>query len=162
MSKSIPFYRYPPTFWNSLYDILTEETKATAQPEDLCFLCDGYLFLIQDPYHKANLICQSITQHLHPTPIIKHICKLVIELSNLSLDYLYFSGKGNRYNTLYNRLYKTLFNCNIPHILKVSSTNEYESYVLHITPFVIEYCNTVISSIDYINTTFNEDLVILS
>ena len=150
----VPFYKYPAEFWNSCYDILNEETKVLANPSDLCFLVDGYLFLIQDPATKANLILQSISKCLHPVSPIKHIYKLCLTLANHGIEYLHFSGKDSRYEVLYTRLFKDLLHDGTPDILRVYKEDSLTGYVVHLTPFVVEYCTSAIKDIPYYDVEY--------
>lgn len=152
--SSIPFYKYSYELWNNCYKILSDETKVLANPSDLCFFVDGYLFLIQEPDTMANLIIQSISQPLHKVSPIKHIYKLCIILANLGVEYLHFSGKDNRYELLYNRLFKSLLHNGTPDILRVYQEDNLTGYVVHLTPFVIEYCSSAIDDIVYCDVDY--------
>lgn len=145
----IPFCRYPASFWNNCSPLLTSETQHVAADGDICFLCDGVLFLVTDPSGIANLVVQRIAPSIHTVPVIKHIYKVVQTMHSLGIEYFQFNGAGDRYRVLYLRLFKSLLDNGTPCIIETDPFPGHSNYVLHITDHVLRYIDSQISSIDY-------------
>lgn len=140
LAGPVIFRNLPRYFWDSCTGLFTSETMCSSEEGDLCYLVDGILFLVKDPAGIANLVIQRIAPSVHPIFPTKHIYELCIILYNLGYEYLTFNGYESRYETLYKRLFHSLLQDRTPHILRYDADiPNHTSYVLHLTPFVIEY-----------------------
>lgn len=148
LTNLLLFKRENPELWNSYNNLFSTETKTVAVKKDLFFFCDGYLFLLQDPEKRANLVVQRIGKASYP--IVKHIFFLLGVLKNIGIEFIQFNGKKARYVHFVATLQKICRQANAElALLECGEDNGYTYYVLNICEPLLSHLAELTKSIPY-------------